>query len=121
MRHMRRCGDWSSDVCSSDLCGMHMGTLRIPQMQKLSWDPLSDFTYIIGLSGYTFGVVVRSDSPFRPFRELLHWAKPNPGKLSYGPTGTGTSPHLLLAELPLTTGFPSLHLPLTRTAHPTHA
>src|SRR5215831_12773180 len=47
------------------LTQMHMGTLRIPQMQKLAWDPLRDFSYIIGVSGYTFGVVVRSDSPFK--------------------------------------------------------
>src|SRR5258708_16261067 len=121
MRHMRRCGDWSSDVCSSDLCGMHMGTLRIPQMQKLSWDPLSDFTYIIGLSGYTFGVVVRSDSPFRTFRELLDWAKANPGKLSYGSTGTGTSPHLLMEEVSRKTAVQFLHVPFKGNADSTQA
>src|SRR6266446_1033033 len=39
------------------LSQMHMGAFRIPHMQKLAWDTVRDFTYIIGLSGYTFGVV----------------------------------------------------------------
>ena len=59
----------------------------------------SDFTYIIGITGYTFGVVVKADSPFKTFKDLIDYAKANPGKLSYGSTGTGTSPHLLMEEL----------------------
>jgi len=93
------------------LTQMHMGTLRIPQMQKLAWDPLRDFTYIIGLSGYTFGVVVKSDSPFKSFQDLLDWAKANPGKMSYGSTGTGTSPHLLMEEVSAKSGVQFLHVP----------
>src|SRR5262245_1704768 len=34
---------------------------RLPFMSRTSFDPVKDFTYIIGLSGYTFGVVVRND------------------------------------------------------------
>ena len=93
------------------LTQMHMGTLRIPQMQKLAWDPMRDFTYIIGLSGYTFGVVVKSDSPFKSFQDLLDWAKANPGKMSYGSTGTGTSPHLLMEEVSAKSGVQFLHVP----------
>jgi hypothetical protein len=33
-------------------------------------DPASDFTYIIGVTGYTFGVVVRSDAPWKTFHNL---------------------------------------------------
>jgi tripartite-type tricarboxylate transporter receptor subunit TctC len=103
------------------LTQMHMGTLRIPQMQKLAWDPLRDFTYIIGVSGYTFGVVVKSDSPFKTFGELLDWAKANPGKMSYGSTGTGTSPHLLMEEVTMKTGAQFLHVPFKGNADSTQA
>src|SRR5262249_32270768 len=75
---------------------MHMGGFRVPHMQKLAWDPIRDLTYIIGVSGYTFGVVVKSDSPFKTFQDLLDYARANPGKMSYGSTGTGSSPHLLM-------------------------
>ena len=60
----------------------------------MDWDPLTDFTYIIGLAGYTFGLVVKADSPFKTFQDLLAYAKANPGKLSYATPGTGTSLHL---------------------------
>ncbi|HEY6242128.1 MAG TPA: tripartite tricarboxylate transporter substrate binding protein [Burkholderiales bacterium] len=103
------------------LSQMHMGALRIPHMQKLAWDPVRDFTYIIGLSGYTFGVVVKSDSPFKSFGELLDYAKAHPGKMSYGSTGTGTSPHLLMEEVALKTGVEFLHVPFKGNTDSTQA
>jgi tripartite-type tricarboxylate transporter receptor subunit TctC len=36
---------------------------RFPFMTKTTFDSGTDFTYIIGVSGYTFGVVVRDDAP----------------------------------------------------------
>ena len=48
---------------------------------------------MLNVTGYAFGVVV----PQTPAQDLTHfvaWAKANPGKLSYGSTGTMTSPHL---------------------------
>ena len=103
------------------LSQMHMGPYRIAHMQKLPWDPVRDFTYIIGLSGYTFGVVVKSESPFKSFRELLDYAKANPGKLTYGSTGTGTSPHLLMEEVSIKTGVEFLHVPFKGNADSTQA
>jgi tripartite-type tricarboxylate transporter receptor subunit TctC len=90
-------------------------------MQKVDWDPLRDFTYIIGVSGYTFGVVVKSDSPFRSFNDLIAYAKANPGKMSYGSTGTGTSPHLLVEELASKAGVQLLHVPYKGSADATQA
>jgi tripartite-type tricarboxylate transporter receptor subunit TctC len=76
-----------------------MGMLRIPHMQKVQWSPINDFTFIIGVSGYTFGFVVRSDSPYKTFKEYIEAARKEPGKIDYGSTGIGTSPHLLMEEL----------------------
>lgn len=84
---------------------------RVPHMQKVDWDPLNDFSYIIGVSGYTFGIVVKADSPFRTFRELIDYAKANPGKLSYGTPGTGTSLHLAMEEIAVKAGVQFLHVP----------
>ncbi len=52
-----------------------MGMLRLPHMQKMPWDPLSDFTFIIGVSGYTFGLTVRADSPYKTFNEYIEAAR----------------------------------------------
>jgi tripartite-type tricarboxylate transporter receptor subunit TctC len=98
-----------------------IGAFRIPHMQKVDWDPLKDFAYIIGISGYTFGVVVKSDSPFKTFRDLIEFARANPGKMSYGSTGNGTSPHLLMEEVAMKAGVQFLHVPFKGNADSTQA
>ena len=84
---------------------------RMPHMQKVDWDPLADFSYIIGVAGYTFGIVVKSDSPFKSFGDIIAYAKANPGKLSYATPGTGTSLHLAMSEIEAKTGVQFLHVP----------
>jgi tripartite-type tricarboxylate transporter receptor subunit TctC len=84
---------------------------RMPHMQKVDWDPIKDFTYIIGLAGYTFGIVVKADSPFKTFQDLLDYARKNPGKLSYATPGTGTSLHLAMEEVAAKAGVQFLHVP----------
>jgi tripartite-type tricarboxylate transporter receptor subunit TctC len=76
-----------------------MGMLRIPHMQKTAWHPINDFSHIIGVTGYTFGFVVRSDSPYKTFTDFVEAARKQPGKIDFGSTGTGTSPHLLVEEV----------------------
>jgi hypothetical protein len=44
---------------------MPITVFRLPHMMKTNFDPLQDFTWIIHLTGYTFGVVVRSESPWK--------------------------------------------------------
>ncbi|HEV2431390.1 MAG TPA: tripartite tricarboxylate transporter substrate binding protein [Burkholderiales bacterium] len=84
---------------------------RVPHMQKVDWDPITDFTYILGLAGYTFGIVVKADSPFKTFQDLLAYARANPGKLSYATPGTGTSLHLAMEEIAAKAGVQFLHVP----------
>lgn len=84
---------------------------RVPHMQKVDWDPITDFTYIVGLAGYTFGIVVKADSPFKTFQDLLAYARANPGKLSYATPGTGTSLHLAMEEIAAKAGVQFLHVP----------
>ena len=88
-----------------------MGMLRIPHMQKVQWSPINDFTFIIGVSGYTFGFVVKSDSPHKTFKDYIEAARKSPGKIDYGSTGIGTSPHLLLEELSDTAKVQLNHIP----------
>ena len=76
-----------------------LGMLRYPHMQKVNWHPIDDFTFIVGVSGYTFGLVVRADSPHKTFNDYIEAARRQPGAISYGSTGIGTSPHLLMEEV----------------------
>lgn len=84
---------------------------RLPHLQKVAFDPLKDITYIIGLTGYTFGVVVRADAPWKTFKEFIDYAKANPGKVSYGTPGAGTSLHITMEEIAANLGIKFLHVP----------
>lgn len=88
-----------------------MGMLRIPHMQKTQWNPLTDFSYIIGVSGYTFGFTVKADSPYKTFNDYIEAARKNPGKVDYGSTGIGTSPHLLMEEVAANAKVQLVHVP----------
>ncbi|MFN9744814.1 MAG: Bug family tripartite tricarboxylate transporter substrate binding protein [Betaproteobacteria bacterium] len=87
------------------------GVFRIPHMQKTAFDTLRDFTWIACLTGYTFGLVVPADGPIKTVADFVAWAKANPGKLSYGSTGIGTSPHLAVEEFAAQAGIQLNHVP----------
>jgi tripartite-type tricarboxylate transporter receptor subunit TctC len=87
------------------------GVFRIPHMQKVQFDTLKDFTWIACLTGYTFGFVVPADSPIKSIKDLVAYAKANPGKFSYGSTGMGTSPHLAVEEFAQRAGIQLNHVP----------
>ena len=94
---------------------------RQPFMTKTSFDPARDFTYIIGLTGYTFGVVVRSDAPWKTFAELLAAAKANPSTITYGTAGAGTTPHITMEQIAKQQGVKLVHAPFKGSAETTTA
>jgi tripartite-type tricarboxylate transporter receptor subunit TctC len=84
---------------------------RMPYIQKTTFDPAKDFTYIIHLTGYTFGVVVRADAPWKTFQELIDHARANPGKVNYGTPGTGSSLHITMEQIAKHTGIKWTQVP----------
>jgi tripartite-type tricarboxylate transporter receptor subunit TctC len=94
---------------------------RFPFMRKTSLDPATDFTYIIGVSGYTFGVVVRNDAPWKTFRELIDYTRDNPGKINYGTPGAGTSLHITMEQIAKQQGIKWTHVPFKGTSETTGA
>jgi tripartite-type tricarboxylate transporter receptor subunit TctC len=93
------------------LAQMPITVFRLPYMTKTTFDPTKDFTYVVGLTGYTFGVVVNSKSPWKTFGELIDYAKANPGKLKYGTPGTGTSLHIGMEQIAKQTGVKWTQVP----------
>jgi tripartite-type tricarboxylate transporter receptor subunit TctC len=88
---------------------------RYQHMMKVDYDSLKDFTYILGLSGYTFGVVVKSDAPWKTFEELITYAKANPGKIIYGSPGAGTTQNITMERLGKEKGIRWIHVPMKGT------
>ncbi len=94
------------------LSQMPLGVFRIPHMQKVpQLDPIKDYTYIINLTGYTFGLVVPASSPWKTLKDYVDDAKKDPGKIDYGSTGTGTTPHLAMEEFAQRAGIKLTHVP----------
>src|SRR6266699_2706021 len=63
-------------------------------MSRPPYDPLKDFTSIYILCVAPTVIVVNPSVPVRTLRELIAYAKANPGKLSYGSAGAGTLTNL---------------------------
>jgi tripartite-type tricarboxylate transporter receptor subunit TctC len=98
------------------LTQLPLGIYRLPHMQKMSFDPVKDLTHIVCLTGYTFGIAATLEAPFKSLREMVEWAKANPGKLTYGHTGTGTTPHLAFEEFAFKAGFKTQDVPFKGSA-----
>ena len=88
-----------------------INSLRYPHYQPVTWNPLRDFTYITGLSSYTFALVVRADSPWKTVEDLFAAGKANPEKFSYGTSGIGGSGHLMMIEIEQKVGARYTHIP----------
>ena len=85
--------------------------MRLPLMQKVTWDARKDFTYIVHLTGYTFGITAKADGPFKTWQDVVAFAKENPGKLSYATPGTGTSLHIGMEQITARAGIQLTHVP----------
>lgn len=89
----------------SSIVAYHMG--------KLTFNPLDGLTHIMHFGGAQLGFAVRSDSPWKTLREVIEYAKQNPGKVKYGSSGFGTTAHTPMEELAIVVGgIPWIHLPL---------
>ena len=93
------------------LAQIPLGVFRLPYTTKINWDPVKDISYVLNVTGYAFGLVVPADSPLKTWTHFVAWAKANPGKLTYGSTGTMTSPHLTMELIAQKLNLELLHVP----------
>ncbi len=79
--------------------------------KKLPYDPIKDFAPI-SLVGMTPNVlVVHPSLPPKSVTEFIAYAKANPGKLNFGSSGVGASPHLTMELFKSTTSINLVHVP----------
>jgi tripartite-type tricarboxylate transporter receptor subunit TctC len=82
----------------------HMGTTNYNQLE--------DCTHILRYAGLLFGIAVRDDSPFKTIQDFVKYAKANPGRVSFGTSGVGSTGHLAMVTLALQAGGLELtHIP----------
>ncbi len=96
---------------------MHMGVVRQMLLNpNPPYHPINDLTYILRITGFVMGTVVRADSPFQTMQELLEHAAANPGRLNYGTLGIGSTQHLAMERIRLARGLEFTHVPYRGTA-----
>jgi len=78
---------------------------------KMPFDPSKDLVPVAGGARLELFLVARSDLPFTDYAGFIKYAKANPGKLTYGTPGNGTSPHIAGEMLKSQAGFFSVHIP----------
>jgi tripartite-type tricarboxylate transporter receptor subunit TctC len=72
------------------------------------YDPVKDLDPITGVAAYFFVIIVNPAVPAQTLKELIAYAKANPGRLSYGHAGVGTTQHLSGELFKSLTGTPEI-------------
>jgi tripartite-type tricarboxylate transporter receptor subunit TctC len=78
---------------------------------KVPYDPLRDFTPITMVAKGPSALASNPGVPVKSLKELIAYAKANPGKLNYGTSGTGSGNHLMGEMLKAAAGIDIVHVP----------
>jgi tripartite-type tricarboxylate transporter receptor subunit TctC len=78
---------------------------------KLPYDSQKDFQPLIWAGSTQNALVINNDRPMRSVKELIDYAKKNPGKLNFSSTGSGSSNHLSMELFMSMTGTKMTHVP----------
>ena len=78
---------------------------------RMPYDSAKDLVPVAAGARLELFLVARAESPFKTYAELVAHAKRNPGRLSYGSPGNGSSPHIGGEMLKAQAGFFAVHIP----------
>jgi tripartite-type tricarboxylate transporter receptor subunit TctC len=79
-------------------------------VKNLPFDNIKDFTPIAIIATFPQAIVVHPSFPAQSLKELIDYVKKNPGKVSFGTSGTGTAQHLGGLQLNKATGMDMQHI-----------
>jgi len=83
---------------------------------KLPFDPFKDFTYVSLMSIAPLLMVAHPSLPANNIKELIAYAKANPGKLNFGSSGVGAAAHLTMEMFKSRVGISMVHVPYKGTS-----
>ena len=83
---------------------------------RLSFDPVKSFAPVSLVGIAPLILTVNNDFPVKDVKELIAYAKANPGKVSFGSSGVGSATHLTFELLKQTAGINMVHIPYKGTA-----
>ncbi len=84
----------------------------VPHIYKpMPWNALTDFDPVSLVGTIEWGMVVKTDSPYKTVADLIAAAKAAPGKLTFSSGGSGSPQHIGMALFNTTAGLNLLHVP----------
>jgi tripartite-type tricarboxylate transporter receptor subunit TctC len=79
--------------------------------KRLTYDPIGDFAFPIKIGGIPNVFMVHPSLPIRSLKQYIDFAKKHPGKLNFGSSGVGASPHLSIELWKTMSGINIVHVP----------
>ncbi len=79
--------------------------LVIPHLRKVPYNPLTDSIEITTIMESNLGLAVKTDAPWKTFKDIIAFARNNPGKFSYACAGIGVSQHICMERVAMQEGI----------------
>jgi tripartite-type tricarboxylate transporter receptor subunit TctC len=79
--------------------------------KRLNYDPVGDFAFPAKIGGVPNVFMVHPSLPLHSLKQYIAYAKAHPGKLNFGSSGVGASPHMSIELLKTITGINIVHVP----------
>lgn len=83
----------------------------VPTLRKTAYDPVKSFDPVGRVGDVVCGFVIHPSVGVKTLKEMIEYAKKNPGKLTFASSGNGTANHLRIEMLKVKTGIDVLHVP----------
>ena len=93
----------------------HSAVFVIPHLQKLSYHPVADLKMIMQFGSLNTGVIINAESPLKSFKDIITFARENPGKLTYGTGGTNSLQSVIMEEIAKREKVQFMHIPFKST------
>lgn len=87
--------------------------VRAPHLLSLNFNPHTETIPILYYGTFLDIIIARADGPFKTFKEVINFAKENPGKLTYGNPGISSGPYLGMGGFALQMGLKISMVPFT--------
>lgn len=96
----------------SVFCGCNNAILGVlPHLRKVPYNPLKSFKPVGMVAVLPTVLIVNADAPYKSVKELIDYAKLNPGKIEYASGGVGSPQHIAMAMFESMAGVKLTHVP----------
>ncbi|OGP55227.1 MAG: hypothetical protein A2162_06515 [Deltaproteobacteria bacterium RBG_13_52_11b] len=93
----------------------HSPMIVLPHLEKLPYDPVKDLKMIMQFAAFNMGVIVKYDSPFKSFKDVIDFARQNPKKVTYGSAGTNSMQFIVMEQIAKKEKIQITHIPFKAT------